>query len=740
MGDGGYPALVLLDQSDDHNGVGAITLFQDAAVGLNRAGLASDLGLILARTAPMILGRIHSDGVLYFSDSSKSYDSRDVVVDVDVLPGDYLVVVWVTTPLSMDDTMRPLALGAFSGPIAASIEASVGTVDTEALIAGMWGRNDLMVHSNVWPLAEAVGVDNWESDREHDVERALSWVIQAAENGVDSAQDFLHGEAIDFDEALLEAIERRGLRILTANWWTPTGDQRTDDFCTPIARAADDSTMPPEIARLAEHQSAFVRRAAAARDGLPHPTLKHLAFDSDDAVRSIIAQRDDAPAEILVALANDRSVEVQAAVAANPLSPADVLSELARRGRWTVSLASNESTPVEAILLLSQDANEATRVALAGRADLPNDLLWTYALDSSSDVRKAVAGNAAVPVDVQGELSRDPDMWVRFFLACNASLDDHVVSLLAMDSESMVRGAVADRADCPLSVLAALATDAEQDVRDAVYRNPSATDEIRASAAILGITTESDTGEEESMHSPWDDDDDLYAAHIEANNLLQDGKYEDAMDVLAEDAKRGGPWSLASYTWKALERGEHARACQLYDETFEACRDFTEECIEEDDESELASVAFTNIVNARSNDALNRLALGGPATDAGEVWQEMAPSGHAESVFYPAVLALRAGQVDQARAMVRGFPSEVLVEMRDTINEGLNTTGWFVDWSRDAQRVLSLLEDDRPSSSPSTAGATAPSTPGGTSRFCTQCGAPRTSPADRFCGSCGTAL
>lgn len=748
MGDGVYPALALLDRSDEPRCVGGIALFQDAFANLSRAGFAGTLGPILSRGAPMILGRIHTDGELYFSDSSTSYDSADLIVDIDVVPGEYVVVVWVTTPQSMDDTMRPLALGAFGEDLGRLLLEVVPPVDPAQLIPGMWGKPDLTVHAHMMPVQEAVAADNWEADREENLSRGLSWIIQSAEAGGQEAADFLRGELIDFNDELLEALSRRGLRTLTASWWEPTGNRSTDELCSALVKARQEVLSHSDLQELVRHPSAFVRRAIAARDDLAPQVLQQLAGDADERVRWSIANKADASPQILAALVDDPSLDVQAAVAANQRTPVAFLERLAREHRSPAALAGNPSTPASALLHLVDDPAPATREAIASRSDMPAEVLVGLCSDPSPDVRRALAGNSELPVEAQGILAGDEGRWVRSALAGNSSLSDDVAAVLARDSDYVVRSSVASRDNCPPAILEMLATDEEQYVRDSVFENEASTDEMRAAAALLGVTAQ-DLGapgdEDSSLYTPWDDTEDLYASYARANELKEGGNLAAAMDVWEEDARRAGPWSLATFTWVALLEGDHARAAALYDDTFELCEEFTEDCMEIDQDSELAGVAFTNIVNARSNDALNRLALGGPTSVAREIWEEMAPTGHAESLLYPAILDYREGRIDAARERIASASPEAIAEMREIVLVGRDVGGWFAEWCQDIERVLDLRDDAGPSREGSAA-VNAISTPaltnlsGEAARFCVYCGAARLSAEARFCGSCGQAF
>lgn len=749
MGDGVYPALALLDRSNGARCIAGLTLFQDAFENMSRAGYAGTLGPILSRGAPMVLGRIQSAGELYFSDSSMAYDSGDLIVDLNVVPGEYVVVVWVTTPLSMDDTMRPLALGAFSGDVGQWLAEVVPAVDPADLIPGMWGRPDLMVHSHMMRVQEPLAADNWEADREDDYPRGLSWIIQSAEAGGEEAADFLRGEPIDFDDALLEALSRRGLRTLKAAWWEPTGNASTDDFCSAVVRARDSATSLQELHDLARHHSAFVRRAVAARSDLPADLQRLLVADVDEIVRWHVVVRPETSPEMLAALADDPSVEVRAAVAGHRSSPVAVLERYASERRSSAAVASNAATPPSALLHLIDDPAPATRAAIAARSDMPAETLVAFATDPSPDVRSGLAGNSALPMEAQRTLAHDEGLWVRSALAGNPSLTDDIVAILARDPEDLIRSTVAERENCPPAILEMLATDEEQYVRDSVCRNESATDEMRAAAALLGVTSRDPDDDDDDVQAddsspltPWDDLDDLYGSHIHGNELKESGNLDAAMEVWDADARKAAPWSLASFTWLALLRGEHARAAELYDDTFDRCEAFTEECIDIEAESELAAVAFTNLVNARSNDALNRLALGGPHSFAREIWEEMAPTGHAESNLCPAVLDYREGRVESARERVAAATAEAVAEMREIVPVGLAAGGWFAEWCRDIQRVLDLVGTGAPGHTepPAVSALTSPTPPDGGARFCIHCGTARAFPEARFCGSCGQAF
>jgi hypothetical protein len=101
---------------------------------------------------------------------------------------------------------------------------------------------------------------------------------------------------------------------------------------------------------------------------------------------------------------------------------------------------------LEALVGLS----EGCRLATARYEGLPVELLESLAHDKNSSVRHAIAGNPAAPVGVLVRLASDPDEWVRFM----------------------------------------------------AYRNPSASDETRAAATLLGVPSPPSPSPERDPQTP----------------------------------------------------------------------------------------------------------------------------------------------------------------------------------------------------------------------------------------------
>lgn len=175
------------------------------------------------------------------------------------------------------------------------------------------------------------------------------------------------------------------------------------------------------------------------------------------------------------------------------------------------------------------------------------------------------------------------------------------------------------------------------------------------------------------------EDNDTGYRHVEA------GEIDEGLARLSRSARFGLPWALASFTWYCLRSGEYARGISEHDACFEACEALTAQLKAHRD---LASMAALQLANARSNTALLRLASGGSLDEARATWEAGAPTGHAESQFYPAVVAEKQGQVEQADQIVKALPPAVWFDVQQTLREGVAEGGWFGQWCSDGLVVL----------------------------------------------------
>ncbi len=128
-------------------------------------------------------------------------------------------------------------------------------------------------------------------------------------------------------------------------------------------------------------------------------------------------------------------------------------------------------------------------------------------------------------------------------------------------------------------------------------------------------------------------------------------------------------------------KGEHERACKLFDQSF--YRIMTTRQTEND---------FEQGANVRSNDALNRFALGASHDELRNIWLDSHfQEKHVESKFYPILLDHLEGkskQVQEGLATLNSYEKKDLVE---TFQSLLNAHEWI---SGIAQKSLELLGEE----------------------------------------------
>lgn len=220
------------------------------------------------------------------------------------------------------------------------------------------------------------------------------------------------------------------------------------------------------------------------------------------------------------------------------------------------------------------------------------------------------------------------------------------------------------------------------------------------------------------------EDGDILACNDLGYRLIEAGQREEGLTWLERSARAGVPWALASFNWRLLLDGDYERAVTLFDEVREACETFVRKYV---GNSDVGRIAPEQLANARSNDALNRLALGGPFDLALRVWSLGSARGHEESSFYPAIVAHREGRNTDAAVITSRLSAtvhrSVLRNMEASIRE---SQGWFGEWCRDG---VKLLTSDTVDEGP----------PANVAKFCGSCGAART-PGGNFCVHCGQAF
>jgi len=227
-------------------------------------------------------------------------------------------------------------------------------------------------------------------------------------------------------------------------------------------------------------------------------------------------------------------------------------------------------------------------------------------------------------------------------------------------------------------------------------------------------------------------------------------------EPLQEAATRFGlPYAGADHSWRMLSESRFGEAIALYEEVSPAIDTRLAEVVASS--PEMSETWEKERANYQSNIALCRIALGEGNGWALDVWRSGARTGNVESIFYPAVVALRSGDIEAARQIVDSMEGSKIAEMTSIALEGSrSSTPFWREWSVDGLRLLQSqdpvgLSGARPSEGlgglKSSSGlGVSPlgglgSTRGGSDgavmyRFCPNCGTERL-PDGRFCGSCG---
>ena len=167
-----------------------------------------------------------------------------------------------------------------------------------------------------------------------------------------------------------------------------------------------------------------------------------------------------------------------------------------------------------------------------------------------------------------------------------------------------------------------------------------------------------------------------------------EGDVAGARDWYEQAAAEGDLNALASHSWSCLMTSNYQQAVTFGDLVMPAVIAFTEASR---DDPDIGERVVSELANCQSNLALCRLALGGTFDEANAVWAQGAQCGHEESLFFPAVIALRQGNHLKARQIVAALSPETLDSMRATTSKVLAENegeGWFVQWCQDAVSLL----------------------------------------------------
>ena len=472
-GDGVYGVFNLFGamSSDQVGKIGVFIPFmeEDREDLLMAAGTNQFLDII-GSDAPLILGTLASTGHLNIFDAAKCRDDQDIAVQVEVDPGEYVVVCWLRPDMDVPahviggngDALACTALAALRGPLAEALlqahEAAQPDV-RDRIINLLWGDDNRRVNALMRDVRSEVLTRMIEVGEI--LETADSFLLQMAErddDGADACIAIRESGRVGSQDTL-DLLDMRGFVEPQLPWWQPSMADNRSDMWAPVVQARGDAPLEVWDVLL---QSVWAKRATARRNDCSESMIRALIADDDVRVRTNLAANPSIPAETLQALAADEDASVLSAVAQNSQTPRSLLVQLAERANPPAgALAANPNTPAEVLPRLIEGATRSTRDALAARADLPPEIAERL----SNDVRS-----------------------IRATLASNERCPQWVLAVLAGDDDAWVRTAVARNSSAPESALHALSLDQDQDVRDAVMTNPASSDVARAQSSLLGAT------------------------------------------------------------------------------------------------------------------------------------------------------------------------------------------------------------------------------------------------------------
>lgn len=223
-----------------------------------------------------------------------------------------------------------------------------------------------------------------------------------------------------------------------------------------------DSFGREELATLAEHPSAVIRRRVAGNPNTPVEVLDLLATEFPDEVlgllrflamskpgifdelsagaRTSLARCESCPEQLIKRFAEDERAKVRAGAAKNPYCPPGWLEVLERDvDEVRAGAAENWALPVERIAALAQhDECEGVRAGAGANPALPEPLM-TEEQARSPELRRGLARNPYAPDDLLLSFAKDGPQSLRLKLADNEDAGFDPLVALASDSEPRVR-------------------------------------------------------------------------------------------------------------------------------------------------------------------------------------------------------------------------------------------------------------------------------------------------------------
>lgn len=265
--------------------------------------------------------------------------------------------------------------------------------------------------------------------------------------------------------------------------------------------AANISAPPAVLARLAVHDSDWVRMEVAANVSSPAEALQTLATDNRKLVRVFVAENPSCPGAVLSSLAASRETEIREAVSSNEQANPETLSQLAHDRSWKIryrvachantmerdllrlavdrnrvvanAIVDHPHLPEKAARMLSARPGSVIQSILASRCDLPPDCFLLLAQSRSIPVREALLENPATPASALALLAKSRNRKLAMQVLEHQNCPASVLESAARSKKLLLRRLAAAHQNTSQTCLAALSGDSDQEVRSVVAGNVS---------------------------------------------------------------------------------------------------------------------------------------------------------------------------------------------------------------------------------------------------------------------------
>lgn len=277
-----------------------------------------------------------------------------------------------------------------------------------------------------------------------------------------------------------------GERDGAIDWWSrlvePAEDGTPNHYFFPYGRtiqthgnryggtfggpASHPRTPAVELEGFAAAPDPETRMEVATNPAAPEALLRLLATDSDTAVREQLVSNPACPPDLLAALKWSRAAEEDGetpaatwgAIARNPRCPIEVLQAYVE---FEDEFDDDYEFDEVNLVISYSDYFLDVLSGVAENYGLSGDMITRLAAHHQPLVRQAIASNPVTPISVVQGLASDRDPGVRMHAAMNLGLSANDYSTLSIDSDPRVRAAIAFNPSAPEEVRATAALQAE---------------------------------------------------------------------------------------------------------------------------------------------------------------------------------------------------------------------------------------------------------------------------------------